>query len=239
MPNILCIETATHQCSVALHSNSGIEGIERFDPNNYIHGESLHPMLDELIEASDIDWPQINAIAISLGPGSYTGLRIGVSAAKGLAFSLGVPCIGIPTLVHMAHGLSKKLPEQKVLIPMLDARRMEVYTSVFHVPNWDDAHVSALPLDEESYAEIKKQAVLFGDGAVKAAELLQLPVVNSIEEVHAGCILSGIEASAMDMADLALEYFKAEKFLDLAYFEPYYHKDFVAGKPKQLFGHTK
>jgi tRNA threonylcarbamoyladenosine biosynthesis protein TsaB len=99
--------------------------------------------------------------------------------------------------------------------------------------------VSALPLDEESYAEIKKQAVLFGDGAVKASELLQLPVVNSIEEVHAGCILSGIEASAMDMADLALEYFKAEKFLDLAYFEPYYHKDFVAGKPNQLFGNTK
>lgn len=239
MPNILCIETATHQCSVALVSDTGMEALERFDPKSYIHGESLHPMMDELIEASELDWHDLDAIAVSLGPGSYTGLRIGASAAKGLAFALDLPCIGIPTLHHMAAGMAKKAPQIATFVPMIDARRMEVYTSVFSGDEWEGAEVIALPLDENSYEEVKAQALFFGDGAVKSSEILQLPVVDNIENIHEACILSGIEASARDMGDLALELFREGKFLDLAYFEPYYHKDFIAGKPKPLFGNTK
>ncbi len=239
MPNILCIETATHQCSVALVSDTGMEAVERFDPKGYIHGESLHPMMDELIEASELDWHDLDAIAVSLGPGSYTGLRIGASAAKGLAFALDLPCIGIPTLHHMAAGMARKAPQISTFVPMIDARRMEVYTSVFSGDTWEEVEVTALPLDEKSYQEVKAQALFFGDGAVKASEILQLPVVDSVENIHEGCILSGVEASARDMGDLALKLFREGKFLDLAYFEPYYHKDFIAGKPKQLFGNTK
>lgn len=241
MPNILCIETATHQCSVALVSDTGMEALERFDPKGYIHGESLHPMMDELIEASELDWHDLDAIAVSLGPGSYTGLRIGASAAKGLAFALDLPCVGIPTLHHMAAGMAKKAPQMGAFVPMIDARRMEVYTSVFSGSSsaWGENEVIALPLDETSYQEVKAQALFFGDGAVKAAEILQLPVVDSIANIHEGCIVSGIEASARDMGDLALKLFRDGEFLDLAYFEPYYHKDFIAGKPKQLFAKKK
>lgn len=232
MSTLLCIETSTRNCSVALSIDGKISCLEEFDPINYIHQEKLHPLIQELLAQAKVPMSAIDAFAISIGPGSYTGLRIGVSAIKGFAFAMNKPVIAVPTLYHMARACQKKHGSFAYYAPMIDARRMEVYTADYQESIDSSTEVKAVEIDEDSYKSTKAQTLFFGDGAEKLSDVLDLPIGAAPK---AGSILKGYQASASDLAVVAAEWYGKEQFVDLAYFEPYYHKDFVAGLPKKIF----
>ena len=232
MSNILCLESSTKLCSVALVQGEKVHLKELKDPSKYIHQETLHVFADELVNEVGLKYSDLDAIAVGTGPGSYTGLRIGVSAAKGFAFAMGIPVMAIPTLYHMAVGLRKQHGNFKHYIPMIDARRMEVYTTTFDEQLSINTEVHALDVKRDSFENIKEEGIFFGDGAVKTADVLSLKVSDRPEP---GIILNGFEASAMGLAEVAKQWHLDKRYADLAYFEPYYYKDFVAGKPKSLF----
>lgn len=196
----------------------------------YSHSEKLNLFIDEALRQSGIDFKDLDAVAVSKGPGSYTGLRIGVSTAKGLAFALDIPIIGIDTLAGMTAGFIEKYKPGKAsrLVPMIDARRMEVYMRIFDYRSkpltaTEARVVDALTFDDEN----DFQYLLFGDGAGKFTALFENhPGVKIIPDFH---------PSAGFMARLAEQRFRAAKFEDTAYFEPYYLKDFIAIKPRNLF----
>ncbi|MEP0263606.1 tRNA (adenosine(37)-N6)-threonylcarbamoyltransferase complex dimerization subunit type 1 TsaB [Dokdonia sp.] len=224
MSNILCIETATTNCSVAL-SIYGDEAVLREDnASKYSHAERLHPYIEEVLLVAKIKKEDLTAIAISKGPGSYTGLRIGVSAAKGLCFALGIPLISIPTLTALSHKV--EADEGSYIIPMLDARRMEVYSAVFDSNNDQIRETEAQILEENSFSEyLEKGKVYFiGNGVAKFAEICNHPNAIFIEETL---------PSATEMCQLAEIKNKTGDYEDVAYFEPYYLKDFIAGVPKK------
>jgi tRNA threonylcarbamoyladenosine biosynthesis protein TsaB len=186
--------------------------------------------MDEVIRTAGIALPDLDAIAVSEGPGSYTGLRIGVASAKGLCYALGKPLIGISTLQAMALGMvqadSGYRPVHLLYCPMIDARRMEVYCAIFDETGKELRETRAEIVDENSFMEYlgKNKIVFAGDGAVKCRPLF---------ENHPNAIFSeGFQASAKFMISLSEEKFFQKKFEDLAYFEPYYLKDFIAGKPR-------
>lgn len=222
--NILCIETATTNCSVAL-SIYGDEAVLREDnAAKYSHAERLHPYIEEVLSVAKIKKEDLTAIAISKGPGSYTGLRIGVSAAKGLCFALGIPLISIPTLTALSHKV--QADKGSYIIPMLDARRMEVYSAVFD-SNYDQIRdTEAQILEESSFSEyLEKGKVYFiGNGVAKFSEICNHPNAIFIEEAL---------PSATEMCQLAEAKNKTSDYEDVAYFEPYYLKDFIAGMPKK------
>ncbi|MGB1032208.1 MAG: tRNA (adenosine(37)-N6)-threonylcarbamoyltransferase complex dimerization subunit type 1 TsaB [Flavobacteriales bacterium] len=232
MSKLLCIETSTKNCSVALSLNGKVVVKEEHDANNFIHQERLHPLVQALLSEHSVALSEIDAFAISLGPGSYTGLRIGVSAVKGFAFAMAKPVIAVPTLYHMARGCQMKFGNFKNFYPMIDARRMEVYSAEYSEDIALETEVKAVEIDEDSYASTKSNSVFFGDGAEKLSEVLQLPIEESPQ---AGSIIRNFQASASDLAVVAKEWYDQKRFVDLAYFEPYYHKDFVAGLPKKIF----
>lgn len=222
--NILCIETATTNCSVAL-SIYGDEAIVREDNAvKYSHAERLHPYIEEVLAESKIDKNDLTAIAISKGPGSYTGLRIGVSAAKGLCYALGIPLISIPTLTALSHKV--KADKGSCIIPMLDARRMEVYSAVFDSEYNQIRDTEAQVLEEASFSEyLEKGKVYFiGNGVAKFSEICDHPNAVFIEDTL---------PSATEMCQLAEAKSKIGDYEDVAYFEPYYLKDFIAGTPKK------
>lgn len=222
MALILNIETATTNCSVSLSKEGEtLFLIEDYD-TKYSHAERLHVYINDILNEASVKPNQLDAIAVSKGPGSYTGLRIGVSAAKGLCFALDKPLISIPTLQSLAYQVACN---EGVIVPMLDARRLEVYSSVFNTEHQEIRKTQAQVLDESSFGDyLNKDKVHFiGNGVPKTMELISHPNAVFIENKL---------PSANDMSPLAYGKFLQQDFEDVAYFEPYYLKDFVALKSK-------
>ena len=226
MAIILNIETATKNCSVSLSQKEEVLALIELNEGQFSHAEKLHTFILDVLKASGKKMKDIDAISVSKGPGSYTGLRIGVSAAKGLCFSLDKPLISIPTLTSLANAISVK--EGEFIIPLIDARRMEVYSSVFDNKYQQICKTKAEIIDENSFLEFldKGKVYFLGDGAAKCKEFIK----------HYNAIfLDGYFPSAKEMAKLSCAKYKKNDTEDVAYFEPFYLKDFVAGLPKKLF----
>ena len=225
---ILCLETATPVCSVALNEACCTLALRETEGQN-AHSEKITNFIREAMETAKIDYRQLDAVAVSKGPGSYTGLRIGVSTAKGICYVADLPLMAIDTLEAMAYGMKEKLnsqiAENDLLIPMIDARRMEVYAAIFDAKLNKIQDTAALVIDENSFEELQKDhhLWLFGDGAPKLKKVFENQTNISIIE--------GFKPSAAFMRPLAEKALREKDFVDVAYFEPFYLKDFVAGKP--------
>lgn len=225
---ILTIETATKLCSAAYVVDGKVVAFRQSDGTKPNHAETLAPFIDELLHSKEMEGFIPEAIAVSAGPGSYTGLRIGASTAKGLAFGYEVPMIAVPTLQIVAAAVDN--PGNLPIVSLLDARRMEVYTASFSsdlAPLTDDR---AMVIDEHSFAEeLSEGPMLFvGDGAEKCRKVITSPNAIFTED----CIYP----SAMAMAELAQKKLDKRDFVDTAYWQPDYLKEYVAivGKNKVL-----
>ena len=228
MANIINIDTSTEVCSVALTSQGTvIEHREDYSGQN--HAKLLSPFIADILQYSTSRDIKIDAVAVSLGPGSYTGLRIGLSEAKGLAFGLGVPLIGVDTLklLCVSAMFSRYVDESSLFIPMIDARRMEVYCALYNRALHEVLPTQALVIDETSFRDQLDQHPIYfmGNGADKCAEVIKHPNAHFIK---------GIVPRAKNMVPLAEMAMAREEFEDVAYFEPYYLKEFVATKSKKL-----
>jgi len=203
---------------VAIGVNGKLKAIKEDNNLTYSHSERLHIFIFEILQESSIQLSELDAVAISKGPGSYTGLRIGVSSAKGLSFSLDIPLIAVPTLTSLASRISRS----GLRVPMLDARRMEVYTAVFNENMEQVEETSAKILTGDSYREFLEMGrVNFtGSGAGKFKEICDHPNAVFLEDQL---------PSAKEMIAPAEEKYKLSNFENVAYFEPYYLKDFMAG----------
>ena len=229
MSYILNIETSTDVCSVAI-SDSGQVIFNKEDHSGPNHAVKLGVYVDEALDFLDSHGLPLEAVAVSCGPGSYTGLRIGASMAKGICYGRGVKLIAVPTLELMAVPvLLGEHPEEEdaLIIPMLDARRMEVYAEVLDRALKVVRPIQADIVDTDTYKEYldKHQVYFFGNGAAKCMETINHPNAHLVE---------GIEPLAKNMAPLAEKRFVEGKFEDVAYFVPFYLKDFVAKMPKKL-----
>jgi len=227
MALLLHLETATKVCSVALSNENEIIGIKETNEQKSC-SNVITVFIDELLKENKVNPQELDAIVVSKGPGSYTGLRIGVSTAKGLCYSLDKPLIAINTLRSMANNIIKQNNTTDTLIcPMIDARRMEVFTALFDNQMNQIESTSAKVLDERSYQDqLNNNSILFfGDGSNKFKELI-------LKNENAKFI-EDFELSARSMVELALEKFKKCKFEDIAYFEPFYLKEFKGVKPNQ------
>ena len=224
---ILCLETATPVCSVALNDGCCSIALRESDGQN-AHSEKITLFIKEVMETAGIGYSQLDAVAVSQGPGSYTGLRIGVSTAKGICYAADLPLMAIDTLEALACGmhdqLGAMLRPDDLLVPMIDARRMEVYCSVFDAQLQRVANTEAKVVVESTFAEYEGRRLwLFGDGAPKLkAVFAHRPEIQ---------VVDGFKPSAKYMRPLAERAQKSHDFVDVAYFEPFYLKDFVAGKP--------
>jgi tRNA threonylcarbamoyladenosine biosynthesis protein TsaB len=220
MAKLLHIETSTTMCSVALSENETLLASQEIN-EGYTHAENLHVFIQNLLKECNMATNELAAIAVSKGPGSYTGLRIGVSAAKGLAYALNIPLISVDTLQVMSAQARTSHPGEGYFCPMLDARRMEVYTAVYDSELNRVNAIEALIVDEHSIASFSKfpNIYFFGDGMGKCKAILsQLKNAGFIE---------GVVPSAKDMVALAYAKFQNKAFEDVAYFEPFYLKDFL------------
>ena len=228
MSYILAVETATKVCSVALFQNGTMLHLKE-EHGNYSHAENLAVFTQEVLASAKITTTELSAVVVSKGPGSYTGLRIGASFAKGICYSCNIPLIAIDTLNALALGWVEKNPDSTpIIIPMIDARRMEVYSALYSNQLECLEAVAANVIDEHSYLNVleKKEVYFIGDGAAKCKEAF---AINSNAN-----IIEDFTCSARYMTELAELKFNANKFEDVAYFEPFYLKDFVATKPKKL-----
>ena len=225
MSLILQIETATTVCSVALSENGNVLAYKELEQRN-VHAEIITLFIDEVLKTADKRYQDLDAVAVSCGPGSYTGLRIGISVAKGLCFALDIPLIAIETLEGMVDGMISQdiLDDNTLLCPMIDARRMEVFTAVFNAKGDRVKSTSAQIIDESSFSDLLKtnKILFFGDGAEKCSEVLG---INPNAQ-----IIAGFTNSSRHITKKAAEKYKAKDFENVAYFEPYYLKDFIAGK---------
>lgn len=221
---ILCIETATTVCSVAVFENERLLAMREIN-EGFSHAENLHVFVQEVLLEANFRPDQLSAIAVSVGPGSYTGLRIGVSTAKGLAYALDIPVIAIDTLQIIAAGTKVEQPSA-YYVPMIDARRMEVYTAVYDAQLKEVEKVEALIVDEQSVQKYSTYASICfsGDGMPKCKNLL-----ISLSDAHT---FSNVLPNAKYMGTLALYCYNKQQFEDVAYFEPRYLKEFQAGKKK-------
>ncbi len=226
---ILNIETATEVCSVNLSQNGKVlDTIENGEDKT--HSELLTVFIETLMQRNKLDFKDLSAVAVSAGPGSYTGLRIGVSVAKGICYGLQKPLISVPTLKSMAFGARQMTNQDRYLFcPMIDARRMEVYSSVFdaelNVVEEDNAKV----IDTNSFKELLEthKLAFFGNGAEKCKTMIQHANVLFIDE---------FTISSKHMAELSYRKFKDEDFEDVAYYEPFYLKEYQAVKSvKKMF----
>ena len=224
MALILNIESATKNCSVSLSENQTILALKELNDGNYTHGKNLHVFIQEVFKMAGKTLKEVDAIAVSKGPGSYTGLRIGVAAAKGLCYALDKPLIAISTLACLVAGF--KPTKNAYLVPMLDARRMEVYSAVYDQDHNLIRAIEAEIIDSNSFKTLLDQSKVYflGDGADKCKEHI------TDKNAH---FLEGRFPSAKDMASLAFEKFKKGHFEDLAYFEPYYLKEFLVTPSKK------
>lgn len=219
---ILHIETSTKNCSVSISRNGEMLALcEEFD-QNYGHSEKLHQFVKWALEGAEINLNELDAVCVSKGPGSYTGLRIGVSAAKGFCFGLDIPLLSLNSLEILAQSQVDKGFD--LIIPMIDARRMEVYTANFDENGKMISDIEAKILDENSFQEFAGKKIVFvGDAVEKSKSVLNLPNAEFVEGIH---------PSAKDMIVLAEGKFMQKEFEDVAYFEPFYLKEFVAGVKK-------
>ncbi len=218
MATILCIETASTNCSVALSVDGKLLALKEDNNLSYSHSERLHIFIFEILEENGLKSRDLDAVAISKGPGSYTGLRIGVSAAKGLCFSLDIPLISVPTLTALAH----RVKDKEIIVPMLDARRMEVYTAVFNSEKKQVEETSAKILEPDSYKDLleKGKVHFIGSGVDKFNAICTHPNAVFVQDQL---------PSAKEMVPIAVSKYQKGDFEDVAYFEPYYLKDFMAG----------
>lgn len=226
MAIILSIDTATKACSTALLRDGVAVASRCINRDQYSHAESLHVLVQEVL--AELDWPasKIDAVAVSAGPGSYTGLRIGVSAAKGLCYALDVPLIAIETLRILCQHKRVLQSGAEFFCPMIDARRNEVYTALYSAEGEEVRPTEALILDDHTFHEIlaNHKIAFFGDGSDKFVGQLKHPNAD---------FLSEIIPDAKYMGELAEAYFQQKNFEDVAYFVPAYLKEYVAGKPKK------
>lgn len=225
---ILCIETSGEVCSVALFRDEVLlSKAERFEKN--IHASVITILIEEVIKQAGLSLGNLNAIAISKGPGSYTGLRVGVSAAKGLCYALSVPLVSVPTLQAMAHGflLKHNISRSALICPMIDARRMEVFAAIYDSSLNELLSPRAEILTETSFTDFNHKEIYFtGSGACKMTDLTR-HFKNAV-------IDNSLSPSALYMGHLAGQAFKNGLFENVAYFEPFYLKDFVGtGKAGQ------
>jgi tRNA threonylcarbamoyladenosine biosynthesis protein TsaB len=220
---ILSIETSTDVCSVALHQE-GILLENQLHQIDKSHSSLLPGIAGEILDKAGFAVTDLQAVAVSSGPGSYTGLRIGVTTAKGFCFSSNLPLIQIDTLSILIEALKGKFKGEHNLCPMIDARRMEVYTTVVDQDLNEQWPVQAKILDENSFKEFHKPTYIFGNGMQKFKEIEKQSDLIFIDE---------IVPDAVNMGRLAFEKFKQSTFEDLAYFEPNYLKEWRTTVPKK------
>ncbi|MCC6599228.1 MAG: tRNA (adenosine(37)-N6)-threonylcarbamoyltransferase complex dimerization subunit type 1 TsaB [Crocinitomicaceae bacterium] len=228
MAEILCIESSGKNCSVAWSSNGcAIFTKERVD-EQYSHAEELHGFIECTLKESG---RKPDAVAVSKGPGSYTGLRIGVSTAKGLSFSWNIPLIGVGTIDAMALSIARRFPGFDKIVVMIDARRMEVYAGFFDGAGRSLSGIRAAVLNESFFNgfETNEKILLCGDGAAKAFSLTAGRNVS----------IKSLFPSATMLAEPAEKKYSVERFENLAYFEPYYMKDFLPGQAKDTLSEIK
>ena len=219
---ILNIETATKNCSVALAKEGETIFCKEIAEEGYSHAERLHVFIEDIIKETGITLRDLSAVAVSQGPGSYTGLRIGVSAAKGLCYALDIPLIAVDTLQALA---AQVIISNGLIIPMIDARRMEVYSAVF-APNYErKREVLAEIITENSFEDLEETLYFVGDCADKCKSVLNKDNYVFLEHIK--------YPSAKEMSALSFEKFKINDTVDVAYFEPYYLKDFMITAPKK------
>lgn len=219
MAIILNIETATKNCSVSIANAGKTLVCKEIAEQHFSHAEKLHLFIDEICKESQITLKELSAVAVSQGPGSYTGLRIGVSAAKGFCYALSIPLIAVDTLLLLA---KKVRVERGVIIPMIDARRMEAYTACFDSNYLKIRNTDAEIVDANSYQEINGPIHLVGDGAMKFQSILTSSKFHFYPEIEF--------PSANEMSAISFEKYENKDFVDLAYFEPFYLKDFVLNR---------
>ena len=206
---------------MALFENERLLALKEQYSDDYSHAEQLTLFIIDIMKETQFTLSNINAISISKGPGSYTGLRIGTSTAKGLCYSLEIPLISISTLEAMAYNMALK-EKFELFCPMIDARRMELFSAIYNKENIQIRSVKADVVDEQTYKEyLIKEVLFFGDGALKCKD-----IINN-KNAH---FLEGINPSASNLGVLSNKKFIKGDFEDTAYFEPYYLKDFIAGK---------
>ena len=222
MEYILNIETATKNCSVSLANGGKTILCKEIAEEGYSHAERLHVFIEEIIKEAGISLNDLSAVAVSQGPGSYTGLRIGVSAAKGLCFALGIPLIAVDTLQVLA--LQVKVTDG-LIIPMIDARRMEVYSAIFNTNFEKKREIIAEIIADDSFSEIEEALYFVGDCAEKCKSVLMKKNHIFLDDIK--------YPSANEMSVLSYEKFKTNDTVDVAYFEPYYLKDFMITASKK------
>lgn len=222
-PILLHIETATDVCSVALTQGMEVLGVKESADGNS-HSKNLLPFIDQVLHDNEKTTANLQGIVVSIGPGSYTGLRIGVSTAKGMAYSLGIPVITVSTLESIAQGAKQQASDNCDIVPMIDARRMEVFAARYDSDMNLLDEVAAVIVDENAYSELlrEKEVVFCGNGMPKCMELL-----SQFPNAH----FADFTLSAQYMLPAALKKWEAKDFADTAYFEPFYLKEYVAGKP--------
>ena len=224
---ILQIETATTMCSVALSAGGSVLALKELNERN-IHASEITLFINEVMTQAGVLYSELNAISVSKGPGSYTGLRIGVSTAKGLCYALDIPLLSVNTLEAMASGFLQEHPDTDpgaLLCPMIDARRMEVYTALFDTMLYSVEPVAAKVLDDLSFERqlAEGQVIFFGDGATKT---------QSLYSTNSNYRYVDFENSAAHLSSLSSQKFDQGDFENVAYFEPFYLKDFIAGVSK-------
>lgn len=222
MSFILNIETATKNCSVSVAKDGKTIVCGELADEGYSHAEKLHVFIEEVIAKAGISVQDLNAIAVSQGPGSYTGLRIGVSAAKGLCYALNIPLIAIDTLKTLAS--QAEVTDGKI-IPMLDARRMEVYSAVFNTDLSIERAIKAEIIDENSFQEYTDKLYFVGDCADKCKAVLTKENFVFLENIK--------YPSAQAMSKISFDKYQKSDTVDVAYFEPYYLKDFMITAPSK------
>lgn len=226
MDTILSLDTSTKVCSVAIHNNGELIGQQSYHLQKS-HSNLLPVIIRQLAENCEMELRHLKAIALSAGPGSYTGLRIGTATAKGLAFSLNLPLIAIDSLDTMVEQVRGVVPDEAVLFPMIDARRMEVYTKAVVAGGDVLWETQPLIVEEDSFKEFESsQMFFFGNGADKLKEMFSESSIRFVDDIH---------PCAAAMGKLAFEKFQNEEFEDLAYFEPDYLKEFRTNVPSQKF----
>jgi tRNA threonylcarbamoyladenosine biosynthesis protein TsaB len=219
---ILNIETATKNCSVALAKDGKTILCKEIAEEGYSHAERLHVFIEAIIKDAGIALQDLSAIAVSQGPGSYTGLRIGVSAAKGLCYALDIPLIAVDTLQALA---AQVTISSGLIIPMIDARRMEVYSAIFSPTLEKKREVLAQIIDDNSFEDREETLYFVGDCTDKCKPVLTKENHVFLEEI--------VYPSAKEMSAVSFEKFKINDTVDVAYFEPYYLKDFMITAPKK------
>jgi tRNA threonylcarbamoyladenosine biosynthesis protein TsaB len=232
---VICIETATNLCSVALISSANVICLK--ESNDFkSHASMLTVFIDEALKENGLNARDLEAIAVGKGPGSYTGLRIGVSVAKGIAYAASIPLVGVGTTLSMFWGMAGRIEEitpdreNALFCPMIDARRMEVYNALYDSKGNTVKEISADIIREDSFADIpqQKKIIFFGDGAAKCKEVIKRKNVYFHDDFR---------ISASHMLIPVCQAIENSHFEDVAYFEPFYLKDFITSIPrKNIFG---